>query len=177
MVSLLEREKPATCAPSRLRVEAIESAAALRALAPEWRRLFAASAVALPFATFEWADSWWGHMRQERRAVTDERTAVNVFLNQFRAGTVAFTTVVVAEVQLLADEEAELTARQNLFLASVNLIVALGGGWDVALLPTQRQLQRDFSLLPQLESQPSPVGTIPSDILVPPPLAPPPAAQ
>src|SRR4029077_11978940 len=103
-------------------------------------------------------------VEQLRRAVADERTAVNVFLNQFRAGTVAFTTVVVAEIQLLADEEAELTARQNLFLASVNLIVALGGGWDVALLPTQRQLQRDFSLLPQLESQPSPVGTIPSDI-------------
>jgi NodT family efflux transporter outer membrane factor (OMF) lipoprotein len=116
-------------------------------------------------------------VEQERRAVTDQRTAVDVFLNQFRAGTVAFTTVVVAEVQLLADEEAELTARQNLFLASVNLIVALGGGWDTLLLPTQEQLQRDFSLLPQLESQPSAVGTIPSDILVPPPLAPPPASQ
>jgi NodT family efflux transporter outer membrane factor (OMF) lipoprotein len=114
---------------------------------------------------------------QLRRAVADQRQAVDVFLNQFRAGTTAFTTVVVAEVQLLADEEAELTARQNLFLASVNLIVALGGGWDIALLPTQGQLQRDFSLLPQLESQPSPVGTIPSDILVPPPLAPPPGAQ
>jgi hypothetical protein len=59
----------------------------------------------------------------------------------------------------------------------VNLIVALGGGWDIALLPTQGQLQRDFSLLPQLESQPPPIGTIPSDILVPPPLAPPPGSQ
>jgi hypothetical protein len=45
------------------------------------------------------------------------------------------------------------------------------------LLPTAGQLQLDFSLLPQLESQPSPVEIIPSDILVPPPLAPPPAAQ
>jgi outer membrane protein TolC len=116
-------------------------------------------------------------VEQEQRAVADQRTAVNVFLNQFRAGTVAFTTVVVAEIQLLADQEAELTARQNLFLASVNLIVALGGGWDTLLLPTQVQLQHDFSLLPQLESQPSPVETIPSDILVPPPLAPPPAEQ
>jgi NodT family efflux transporter outer membrane factor (OMF) lipoprotein len=116
-------------------------------------------------------------VQQEQRAVADQRTAVDVFLNQFRAGTTAFTTVVVAEVQLLADEEAELTARQNLFLASVNLIVALGGGWDTILLPTQEQMQRDFSLLPQLESQPSPVGSIPSDILVPPPLAPPPASQ
>jgi NodT family efflux transporter outer membrane factor (OMF) lipoprotein len=116
-------------------------------------------------------------VEQEQRAVRDQRTAVNVFLNQFRAGTVAFTTVVVAEIQLLADQEAELTARQNLFLASVNLIVALGGGWDTLLLPTQVQLQRDFSLLPQLESQPSPAETIPSDILVPPPLAPPPVEQ
>ncbi|MGN6749977.1 MAG: hypothetical protein ACTHJS_15430, partial [Xanthobacteraceae bacterium] len=116
-------------------------------------------------------------VEQLRRAVTDQRTAVDVFLNQFRAGTVAFTTVVVAEVQLLADQEAELTARQNLFLASVNLIVALGGGWDTMLLPAAQQLQRDFSLLPQLESQPAPVGIIPSDILVPPPLAPPPASQ
>ncbi len=114
---------------------------------------------------------------EEQRAVKDQRTAVDVFLNQFRAGTVAFTTVVVAEIQLLADQEAELTARQNLFLASVNLIVALGGGWDTMLLPTQGQLQRDFSLLPQLESQPSPTGIIPSDILVPPPLGPPPATQ
>jgi NodT family efflux transporter outer membrane factor (OMF) lipoprotein len=116
-------------------------------------------------------------VEQEQRAVADQLTAVNVFLNQFRAGTVAFTTVVVAEIQLLADQEAELTARQNLFLASVNLIVALGGGWDTLLLPRQVQLQRDFSLLPQLEAQPSPVGIIPSDILVPPPLAPPPAEQ
>ena len=114
---------------------------------------------------------------EEQRAVKDQRTAVDVFLNQFRAGTVAFTTVVVAEIQLLADQEAELTARQNLFLASVNLIVALGGGWETELLPTQGQLQRDFSLLPQLESQPSPTGIIPSDILVPPPLGPPPATQ
>jgi hypothetical protein len=44
-------------------------------------------------------------------------------------------------------------------------------------LPAPEQLQRDFSLLPQLESQPSPTGIIPSDILVPPPLAPPPASQ
>jgi NodT family efflux transporter outer membrane factor (OMF) lipoprotein len=93
-----------------------------------------------------------GQLAQERRAVTDERKAVDVFLNQFQAGTVAFTTVVVAEIQLLADEEAELTARQDLYLASVSLIEALGGGWDTKLLPDQFQLQKDFSVTPQLES-------------------------
>jgi len=51
---------------------------------------------------------------------------------------------------LLTDEENLLTTRQNLFLASVTLIQALGGGWDTNLLPTQKELVKDFSLLPQL---------------------------
>ena len=61
--------------------------------------------------------------------------------------------MVTAEVTLLADEEAELTIRQDLFLASVSLIEALGGGWDTTLLPTQEELQKSFSLLPQLPTQ------------------------
>jgi NodT family efflux transporter outer membrane factor (OMF) lipoprotein len=90
----------------------------------------------------------------QQEAVQNERKAVDVYLNQFQQGLVAFTTVVTAELTLLADEENELTIRQNLFLASVSLIEALGGGWDTTLLPTQPQLQKDFSLLPQLESTP-----------------------
>ena len=88
----------------------------------------------------------------QQRAVAAERTAVNVYLNQFQPGVVAFTTVVTAEVQLLADEEAELTTRQNLYLASVALIEALGGGWDTTLIPTPVQLQKGFTFFPQLES-------------------------
>ena len=70
--------------------------------------------------------------------------------SQFQAGTAAFTTVVTGEILLLGYEESELTARQNLFLASVNLIEALGGGWDTTLLPSKKELERDFSVLPQL---------------------------
>ena len=88
----------------------------------------------------------------QQRAVQNQRKAVEVFLNQFQQGLVAFTTVVQAELTLLNDEQSELSIRQNLFLASVSLIEALGGGWDTTLLPTQPQLQKDFSLLPQLES-------------------------
>jgi outer membrane protein TolC len=86
----------------------------------------------------------------QQKAVKDAHTAVDVYLNQFQAGTVAFTTVVTAEITLLADEEAELTIRQDLFLASVSLIEALGGGWDATLLPTKKELEQGFSLLPQL---------------------------
>jgi hypothetical protein len=57
---------------------------------------------------------------------------------------------VTAEITLLADQEAELTLRQNLFLASVLLIEDLGGGWDARLMPTKKELEADFSVLPQL---------------------------
>ncbi len=60
--------------------------------------------------------------------------AVKVYLNQYRAGTVAFTTVVVAEATLLTDEEAVLATRQSLFAANVTLIEALGGGYDAVSL-------------------------------------------
>jgi NodT family efflux transporter outer membrane factor (OMF) lipoprotein len=86
----------------------------------------------------------------QQKAVKDAQQAVEVYLNQFVAGTTAFTTVVTAEITLLADQEAELTYRQNLFLASVTLIEDLGGGWDTTLLPTRKELEKDFSLLPQL---------------------------
>jgi len=69
------------------------------------------------------------------RAVREAREAVEVYLNQYRVGTVAFTSVVTAQATLLSDIEAALTARQNLFVATVNLIGALGGGWNGVRLP------------------------------------------
>lgn len=89
-------------------------------------------------------------LAKQQSAVKDAQQAVNVYLNQFEAGTIAFTTVVTAEITLLADQETELTYRQNLFLASVTLIENLGGGWDNTLLPAKKELENDISLLPQL---------------------------
>ena len=88
----------------------------------------------------------------EQGAVNNAREAVRVYSNQYQSGLVDLTTVVTAETTLLSDEESELTVRQNLFLASVSLIEALGGGWDTTLLPDQLQLQKDFTFTPQLES-------------------------
>ncbi len=87
------------------------------------------------------------------QAVIDAREAVRVYTNQYNAGTIDLTTLVTGEVTLLADQESELTVRQNLFLASVALIEALGGGWDTTLMPTQEELQGSFSILPKLPTQ------------------------
>lgn len=93
----------------------------------------------------------------QQQAVRDAREAVRIDMNQYRAGVIDLTTVVTAENTLLANEENELTVRQNLFLASVALIEALGGGWDTTLVPDHVQLEKEFSLVPKLES-PTPLA-------------------
>ncbi len=63
------------------------------------------------------------------------RQATQIALNEYRAGTQAFTAVVVAEAQQLSVEEALLSTQAQLQTDAVNLIVALGGGWGQAKLP------------------------------------------
>jgi NodT family efflux transporter outer membrane factor (OMF) lipoprotein len=86
----------------------------------------------------------------EEKSVAESRKAVTVYLNQYRAGLVAFTSVVVAEAALLAAEQAALATRQSLFVASVALIEALGGGWDKSKLPTPEEVGSGISIFPQL---------------------------
>ncbi len=64
------------------------------------------------------------------------RQAVQIALNEYRAGTQNFTTVVTAEATALADEEALVATKAARLSAAVSLIVALGGGWEAADLPS-----------------------------------------
>src|SRR5215470_19904140 len=79
--------------------------------------------------------------RVQDEAVSLARRSVDITLNEYRAGTVAFTAVVQQQATLLSNEELALTVRQNRFLASVNLIQALGGGWDTSDLPADEELR------------------------------------
>ena len=74
-------------------------------------------------------------------AVKSAQTEVDVLLNQYQAGTVAFTAVVVADAMLLSNQVSALTVRQNRFLATVALIQALGGGWNSEVLPSSLELE------------------------------------
>ena len=66
--------------------------------------------------------------------VRDAARAVQIALNEYEAGTQAYTTVVTAQTTLLADQETDLAVRQSRLLASVGLIEALGGGWTARAL-------------------------------------------
>jgi len=68
-------------------------------------------------------------------AVKSSQSAVQLTLNQYQAGTVAYTAVVVAQTTALADEQTALNILEARLVASANLIEALGGGWDATQLP------------------------------------------
>jgi NodT family efflux transporter outer membrane factor (OMF) lipoprotein len=72
------------------------------------------------------------------QATKSANLAAQMTLNQYRAGTVAYTSVVQQQSIALNDAQTLLTIRQNRLTASVALIQALGGGWDAASLGTRQ---------------------------------------
>jgi NodT family efflux transporter outer membrane factor (OMF) lipoprotein len=85
-------------------------------------------------------------LKSQDQAVAAARQAERIINNQYLAGTVAYTSVVVAEQTALSDAEAALSIRQSRLTASVSLIEALGGGWDSARLPSRDRIQADSPL-------------------------------
>ena len=65
----------------------------------------------------------------ETEAVRAGQHALDIALNEYRAGTVDYTTVVTAQTALLGNQQAALTVQQNRLVASATLVAALGGGW------------------------------------------------
>ena len=63
------------------------------------------------------------------------RQATQITLNEYRAGTQAFTAVIVAEAQQLSVEESLLSTQAQVQTDLVSLVVALGGGWSQSKLP------------------------------------------
>jgi NodT family efflux transporter outer membrane factor (OMF) lipoprotein len=74
-------------------------------------------------------------VRVQADAVRVSRQAVDIALNEYRAGTQNFTTVVTAQATALSAEQSELASWAELQTAAVDLIVALGGGWSEERLP------------------------------------------
>jgi outer membrane protein TolC len=84
----------------------------------------------------------------EAIAVRSAQQAVTIALNEYRAGTAAYTAVITAQTTALNDEVTLLQIQQSRLVASVSLIEALGGGWDTSRIPNKNELQRWNPILP-----------------------------
>jgi NodT family efflux transporter outer membrane factor (OMF) lipoprotein len=71
----------------------------------------------------------------EDATVAAAREAEKLTLNQYKAGTVPYSSVITAQTTRLTAEQTALAVLSSRLQASVALIEALGGGWDASQLP------------------------------------------
>lgn len=69
-------------------------------------------------------------LQNQAQVAADE--AARVSLNQYQAGTISYTAVIIAQNVATNDRIAALQVQSNRLIAAVNLITALGGGWDAS---------------------------------------------
>ena len=85
----------------------------------------------------------------QRLAVEAANRSVTVALNEYNAGTQAYTTVITDETSALSDAETALTVQQDRLVASVTLIEDLGGGWNTGHVPSKASFQTNEPFLPE----------------------------
>jgi NodT family efflux transporter outer membrane factor (OMF) lipoprotein len=66
----------------------------------------------------------------QRAAVAAAQRALEISLNQYRAGLINYLQVAIEQASLLNNQRAALSVSARRFAAAVQLVRALGGGWD-----------------------------------------------
>jgi NodT family efflux transporter outer membrane factor (OMF) lipoprotein len=87
--------------------------------------------------------------QQQRRAVESAQQSLQLFTNRYRGGVDNYLQVITAQTATLANQRTEIDILGRRMAASVLLVKALGGGWDVAELPTPQE--EDGSQAPTAE--------------------------
>lgn len=77
---------------------------------------------------------------QQQRAVDSAKRAVDLDTGRYETGIDPYVDVVTLQLTQLTDELNLVTVRTEQMTSSVELIQALGGGWDVAVLLTPAQV-------------------------------------
>lgn len=74
-----------------------------------------------------------------QQALDAARESLRLTQNQYKAGLIAYIDVVVTQAAALSNERSNLDLLQSRLIASVQLIAALGGGWDGQLQVSDSQ--------------------------------------
>jgi len=74
--------------------------------------------------------------QQQKEAVASSKDSLQLFTNRYKGGVDTYLQVITAETIELANERNAIDILRRQMDASVLLVKALGGGWDVSNLPT-----------------------------------------
>jgi NodT family efflux transporter outer membrane factor (OMF) lipoprotein len=78
---------------------------------------------------------------EEQEAVVAAQQALSLEMDRYRAGTDSYLNVITTQIIALGDEQTAITILQQRMNAAVDLIKALGGGWDASTLPSGNALR------------------------------------
>jgi NodT family efflux transporter outer membrane factor (OMF) lipoprotein len=78
---------------------------------------------------------------QEQDAVTASQQALGLELQRYRAGTDSYLNVITTQIIALGDQQTAITILERRMSAAVDLVKALGGGWDASTLPSGNALR------------------------------------
>jgi outer membrane protein TolC len=73
---------------------------------------------------------------KQHEATTSAEDSLQLSLNRYKGGLVTYLEVITAQSIALTNERTEVDLLRRRMGASVQLIKALGGGWNVSQLPT-----------------------------------------
>ena len=78
---------------------------------------------------------------QEQEAVVAAQEALSLEMDRYRAGTDSYLNVITTQIIALGDQQTAITILQRRMSAAVDLVKALGGGWDASTLPSGNALR------------------------------------
>ena len=79
-------------------------------------------------------------IERERAAVAAAQRFLDIATSRYQTGIDPYLNVITAETTLLSDQQTEVTLRVSEMTAAVQLIQALGGGWDTDQLPSAAEV-------------------------------------
>jgi outer membrane protein TolC len=77
----------------------------------------------------------------EQEAVVASQQALSLEMDRYRAGTESYLNVITTQIIALGDQQTAITILQRRMSAAVDLVKALGGGWDASTLPSGNALR------------------------------------
>jgi outer membrane protein TolC len=74
--------------------------------------------------------------QQQAQAVAAAQQSLQLENDRYKAGTDSYLNVITTQTIALGDEQQAVTILQRRMTAAVDLVKALGGGWDASTLPS-----------------------------------------
>src|SRR5581483_6994069 len=86
--------------------------------------------------------------RQQQIAIQASQRTLDLAMDRYRLGIDSYLNVITAQTTLYNNQRTEVTIQTNEMVSSVQLVLALGGGWSDAQLPTPKTLSTKSAINP-----------------------------